>query len=54
MSDCLLGFENCGAPDPCPTRVFWRRIRDEIEQELKRLTLAEVIQASGAGLAVSI
>jgi Rrf2 family protein len=45
MGDCLLSLENCRVPNECPTMEFWSRIRREIEQELSRWTLADLIRS---------
>jgi Rrf2 family protein len=46
MSDCLLALEDCRGPSECPTLPFWNRIRGEIEQELRRWTLSDLIKSS--------
>lgn len=45
MGDCLLGLADCREPNECPTIEFWSRIRKEIERELARLTLADLIES---------
>jgi Rrf2 family transcriptional regulator, iron-sulfur cluster assembly transcription factor len=55
IGNCLLGLKGCESSDECPTLGFWNRIRKEIEQELGRLTLADVIKCrkSEAGVCSS-
>jgi Rrf2 family iron-sulfur cluster assembly transcriptional regulator len=45
IGDCLLGLDDCQKPNECPTLEFWSRIRKEIEQELARWTLADLIKS---------
>lgn len=41
---CLLGLSDCCEGDLCPTYEFWTRTRREIEKELRKTTLADVIE----------
>ncbi|MHC4404942.1 MAG: RrF2 family transcriptional regulator [Planctomycetota bacterium] len=52
-SDCLLGLPGCCEGNPCPTRSFWKKKQAEIEDYLRRVTIAEVagvMRAADAGL----
>ena len=44
LGECLLGLDECSNLATCPTHDFWERIRREITQELKAITLASVIE----------
>lgn len=46
VGDCLLGNAFCADLDSCPTRDFWKETGAAIRAELKRLTLASVIEFS--------
>jgi Rrf2 family iron-sulfur cluster assembly transcriptional regulator len=50
LGDCLIGFEHCAKHLTCPTQVFWRRIRREIADELRKISLAEVLTANAVKL----
>jgi Rrf2 family protein len=43
VGNCLLGETYCLDLQQCPTRRFWRKARKEIQAELKRWTLADLI-----------
>ena len=43
LGECLLGLDECSSLATCPTHDFWQRIRNEITQELGRITLASII-----------
>jgi Rrf2 family transcriptional regulator, iron-sulfur cluster assembly transcription factor len=42
---CMLGIEDCGRTFVCPLRDFWKDIRRQIEAQLRRVTLADVLKA---------
>ena len=44
LSCCLLGEEFCSDLQACHTHGFWKKTRALIREELKRKTLAEVMQ----------
>ena len=43
-SHCLLGMVECGDGRSCPTHAFWKVERRRIEDELSRISLAEVAE----------
>ena len=46
---CVLGLPNCHDECPCPVHAFWSKERRKIEAQLRRLTLAQVIQFKERG-----
>lgn len=42
LPQCLLGLSGCDPQRVCPTHAFWTEERVRIENELKRVTLADV------------
>ncbi len=51
MSPCMLGMKDCGHRFACPLRAFWAKLRRQIESELRRLTLADVLAVMGQAIA---
>ena len=49
LGDCLLRMDTCDVLTTCPTHHFWVRIRREITEELRKLTLASVIASKKEG-----
>lgn len=45
LSECLIGFSECAKHLSCPTQPFWKRVRREIIEELRRTSLAQVLAA---------
>ena len=41
---CLLGLSECSDERACPSHVFWKTRRDEIERFLRSVTLAAVTE----------
>ena len=44
LSRCLLGDEFCSDARSCPTHAFWKKHRQEIQEELKKTSLADVVK----------
>jgi Rrf2 family protein len=44
LGPCLLGLDQCGKGDACPTQAMWQRFRGEITRVLGTTTLADVIR----------
>jgi Rrf2 family protein len=42
MPQCLLGLTVCSQIRACPTHAFWKREQARIEEELRKITLAQV------------
>lgn len=40
---CLLGLKECKDARACPTHEFWKRARQDIEEGLRRTSLADVV-----------
>ena len=45
IGDCLLGMTECAAAI-CPTRHMWKRVRREIENALRKYTLADMAKVA--------
>lgn len=43
LGECLLGMEACSGLSVCPTQAVWQRVCAELEEALKRTTLADVL-----------
>jgi Rrf2 family protein len=43
--NCFLGFSPCDECTPCALHPSWKRIRREIEQGLRRITIADLALA---------
>ena len=48
-SHCLLGMDECADERSCPTHAFWKVERRRIEEELSRISLAEVSEFEHRG-----
>lgn len=44
LSQCTLGLEVCSDERPCPVHSMFRDIRHKLVQELKTVTVAELVQ----------
>lgn len=44
-SDCLLALAGCSDATPCPVRGFWKKIRAQIETELRSITIAQAAES---------
>ena len=44
-SDCLLALDGCSDATPCPVRGFWKKMRAQIEAELRRITVAQAAES---------
>jgi Rrf2 family protein len=51
IGPCMLGMEECGHSFACPLRAFWARTRRQIEAELRRLTLTDVLAVMAGPIA---
>jgi Rrf2 family protein len=43
IAECLLGATFCAIGCECPTQAFWQDTRLRIRQELRRITLADIL-----------
>ncbi len=40
---CILGFEECSDENPCPLHEYWVNIRDQINNMLYHVSLADLV-----------
>lgn len=52
VKDCVLGFKQCSDAVPCPFHVHYAAIRQELEDLLQRLSLAQLVSNVTEGQAV--
>ena len=51
IGPCLLGMKECGRSFACPLRGFWGKMRRQIEAELRRRNLADVLAVMAGPMA---
>lgn len=44
QKSCLLGLAECSDQRACPVHDFWKPVREEVENKLREVTLAEAAQ----------
>lgn len=45
---CILGMKECSEEKSCPMHNFWKQMREQLQQQLSKLTLAEVARYQSA------
>jgi DNA-binding IscR family transcriptional regulator len=43
LDGCILGYSWCSDRNPCPLHDAWGPIREQVEQQLNRRTLLELV-----------
>jgi len=49
LPQCLLGLDDCPGACHCPTRTFWKKERQRIEAELRRITVRDLLRLGRRG-----
>ncbi len=44
LTACVLGLAECDENDPCPFHGSWKKVRSDIEDLMKRTTLADLVR----------
>lgn len=48
LNECIMGSAECSEENPCAIHSWWKRVRDDYLEMLRRTSLEEVINGGGA------